>query len=242
MPVATRFGRLVVLLAGTVLAGCAGLGPQPGAPSLEATHGAGTPGWQRIRFFTVWPAGEDPNWYVDALLAHQVVGPVLRRHRDEIALWRFHRRANRDAAGHSLSFLSYASAATNDAVCAEVRSAPLVRQLVQERVLETLVCAPNGTRIEATSDPSWPPEIQRSWPYFIMGVSETWLGLIDGYGQQAPPKDPADLEETLERFRAIEDAVSAAWAEEGGHAYLHHLNAVFGYRPVYIHERRLQRF
>ena len=29
-------------------------------------------------------------------------------------------------------------------------------------------------RLEDTSDQEWPVEIQRSWPYFIMGVSQSW--------------------------------------------------------------------
>ncbi len=32
--------------------------------------------------------------------------------------------------------------------------------------------------IDDTSDPRWSPSIQRSWPYFIMGVSRTWLHLV----------------------------------------------------------------
>jgi hypothetical protein len=31
--------------------------------------------------------------------------------------------------------------------------------------------------IADTSDPSWPPSLQQSWPYFIMGVSVMYLDL-----------------------------------------------------------------
>jgi hypothetical protein len=235
-------GPGLALVCATVLAGCASLAPVPPAQPSQSTHSHPGQAWQRIRFFHHWPEGEDPAWHVDALVAHRVVGPALARHRDEIALWRFHRRANGDAAGHSLSFLAYAPASTNDALCTELRSDPLVRQLIQERVLDKLVCSADGGEIDATSDPSWPLELQRTWPYFIMGVSETWLRLIDEYARAAEPGDPANLHGALQRYREIEDRVSATWTDEGAHAFLHHLNGIFGYEPVYVYPRKLQRF
>ncbi len=243
---ATAAKQLLALFGAALVAACSSLAPIPPAQPIRAPEAGVGHVWQRVRFYVHWPKGEEPHWYVDALLAHRVVGPALARHRSEIELWRFHRRANRDSAGHSLSFLSFAPPAVNAELCAELRSDPLVQRLLQARVLDKLVCTgpPPGKagQIDATSDPHWTPELQRAWPYFIMGVSETWLELIDEYAREAGPEEPANVKQALERYREIEDRVSHTWTEEGGHAFLHHLDALFGYEPVYVRERHLQRF
>lgn len=84
-----------------VLAGCACAPVQP-LPALNSAPTLRDPVdlmWQRIRFHIHWNTEKEPDWHVDAMLAHRVVGPVLQRERESIALWRFHRRAGDDAAG-----------------------------------------------------------------------------------------------------------------------------------------------
>jgi hypothetical protein len=85
--------------------------------------------------------------------------------------------------------------------------------------------------IEATSDPNWSPILQKAWPYFIMGVSQTWLDLIARYAGDGGKK-PMTVTEALAFYREIGLQVDATWKKEGGHAFLHHLNAIFGYGPV----------
>lgn len=36
--------------------------------------------------------------------------------------------------------------------------------------------------------------------------------------------------------------LTALWQNEGRHAFLHHLNALFGYEPILIIEKRPMRF
>ncbi len=40
----------------------------------------------------------------------------------------------------------------------------------------------------------------------------------------------------------MNDAVDDMWRQEGRHAFLHHLNAVFGYQPLVIYEKKLLTF
>jgi hypothetical protein len=66
-----------------------------------------------------------------------------------------------------------------------------------------------------------------------MGVSETWLRLIDEQVRDAAAADAApSLPRLLERYRRANEAVTGIWEGEGHHAFLHHLNALFGYVPV----------
>jgi len=43
-------------------------------------------------------------------------------------------------------------------------------------------------------------------------------------------------------YREISQEVEATWRNEGGHAFLHHLNALFGYGPVNLPGKIEMRF
>jgi hypothetical protein len=78
--------------------------------------------WWRVSFKHHWADDTEPLWHQDALLAHQIVAPALERYRDQIKLWRFHRRAARDGAGHRFSFLFYATVETADSIYQAVKN------------------------------------------------------------------------------------------------------------------------
>ena len=94
--------------------------------------------------------------------------------------------------------------------------------------------------------------MQRAWPYFAMGVSQLWLSLIDQHiASMAPNRGYVfaeesftedDVEALIELYQHIDEKLVATWESEGGHALLHHLNALFGYGEVAIYERRMIRF
>ena len=77
--------------------------------------------------------------------------------------------------------------------------------------------------------------MQRAWPYFIMGVSKLWLELIRELG-----RDPDLPSQPLARYAALSERVDRHWREEGGHALLHHLNAMFGYRELEVVRRKVE--
>ena len=63
--------------------------------------------WWSIAFRMRWDPEQTPDWYLDALLADQVCAPALAEFDPPISLWRFHRRAADDEAGHRFSLLVY---------------------------------------------------------------------------------------------------------------------------------------
>ena len=90
--------------------------------------------------------------------------------------------------------------------------------------------------VGASSDPLWDPRLAKTWPYFIMGVSQHWLALIEAVEAELPQrgKNGKALPDLLERYRRISREIDELWREQGQHAYLHHLNALFGYQPLLI--------
>jgi len=226
------------------LAGCAA---QPVPPATASgAHGGGSfaarhPYWWYVRFRLHWPKGEEPPWYPDLFIADRVVGPVLGAEQGKIALWRFHRRAARDGAGRQFSFIFYTSPAEAREINAQIAANPLLAQWQRQGVTETVMyddpAKPQRPGIGDTSDKSWTPEMQRAWPYYIMGVSRLWLELIREYGHgRNLPRSPK------ERYMAINQKIDRLWRDEGGHALLHHLSAVFGYQEISVVRRELMRF
>lgn len=194
-------------------------------------------GWWYARFQMAWPENEDPRWHTDLILAHKVLAPIIAQHRDGIGLWRFHRRAARDQAGHQFSFIFYAPPQIARQVFDRLNSDPFLDEMKAGGVLLQAHCDDTASvakpHPEDTSDRRWSLPVQRSWPYYIMGVSEMWLRMISEIVEQHPPAmRPRSLQEDLAFYRKVEESVTAAWKKEGCHAYLHHLNAIFGYEPL----------
>jgi hypothetical protein len=197
--------------------------------------------WWYVRFRMHWPEGEEASWYPDLWLADRLLGPVLEAEAASIDLWRFHRRAARDGAGRQFSFIFRATPVTAARINARIGNDPLVHRMQRDGILSQVVfedpARPQRPGIGDTSDSAWSPEMQRAWPHFIMGVSRLWLELIRELQQGSDwPLEPA------QRYAAISDSVDAHWRNEGSHALLHHLNAIFGYREVQILRRELLRF
>jgi len=193
--------------------------------------------WWRCNFKNVWPDDKRPDFVIDLLLAHAVVSPVLSQHIKDIPYWRFHRRAARDQAGHQFSLLFYSKPEVASSVFSAISKSEILQSAnaanLVEKVMMDNPSYPGSSDIEATSDDSWSLELQKTWPSFIMGVSSLWLGLIEEYFQEAP-QDYTDIHELLEKYRTIDAEIGEIWKKEGQHALLHHLNAVFGYKPLRI--------
>jgi hypothetical protein len=204
-------------------------------------------GWWTAAFSVTWPEDVEPRWHVDSLVAHRVVRPVLSQHEGNIILWRFHRRAVRDKAGHRFSFFFYCSSDTARMVFdglqanQDLQTMKAAGIIMEDTYDDTDKV--NKPRVEDTSDPNWPKVVRRAWPYFIMGVSQTWLDLVALVSGDTPDGEPSvPLEDMLAFYKEIDSSVEALWRENGGHAFLHHLNGMFGYQNVFVYEKRLMTF
>lgn len=229
---------LIILLSTTLLAACSTSTPRTNEPvSISAAiTDDGSLAWRSCRFRIAWPE-EEPNWGVDLLLAHRIVGPVVISFGNTLQRWRFHRRANRDEAGHQFTFMFYTRSSQAQDIIAQIEQNPLREQLLEENILEFAECdSPNNTSqplISDASDPNWPDSIQKHWPSYIMGVSSLWLGLID----EAITSKGIEVTNTNGLIRLYNEAngtVTSLWQQYGEHAFLHHLSAVFGYEHLLI--------
>ena len=200
-------------------------------------------GWWQARYRINWPPNTDPIWYPDLYIAHQILKPVLLVHQNDIFLWRFHRRAARDDAGRQFSFIFFSSPNTAQNVFQSIRSNPMTDNLKFSGLVDDIIyddptklTRPN---IEDTSDKNWSAAIQKAWPYYIMGVSQMWLELI---GQLADEKmqsnPPISMKEIESFYGQVDETMTNLWQKQGRHAFMHHLNALFGYKPLIYWEKR----
>lgn len=191
--------------------------------------------WWQARFSTPLADQEKPRWVSDLMVADLVIEPVIQEYAASLALWRFHRRAVHDGNGHVFSFIFYADHQSAEQVFAEIeRSADLarLRQHGLVAAYEHDLAAANPRRPPgATSDASWPQSLQEVWPAYIMGASVTWLGLINQH-IDAGGAGERDFAELVAEYEQVEAAIAELWRNEGQHAFLHHLNALFGYEPL----------
>lgn len=229
--------------------GCATTGrSKPAAEDTAKQASQSEPmGWWYARFKIDWPAHTEPQWFVDTMLACELILPVIEEDRNEIVLWRVHRRAAPDAAGHQFSFIFYATSKVAARVFKTINANPLGPELQASGILVSINCDNTAgnqkPNIEDTSDRNWSPLLQRSWPYFIMGVSELWLTLLTQVSEAEPPgSKPATLDEKLDLYRRVDQTVQTLWRQQGGHALLHHLNAIFEYEPLMVDKSKAMSF
>lgn len=237
-----RFGwvEVLILMVG-LLGGCAlpSVTPKPVEMVLNPIDDIES--WWYVRFRLMWPEGENAPWWPDLLLADRVLGPILDNESAELSLWRFHRRAARDEAGRQFTFIFRAKAAVAMRINARIAADPLLIQLLRTGTVQSVnyedPSYPQRLGVGDTSDKRWSPDMQVVWPYFIMGVSRFWLELIREIQKTGEwPETPKA------RYIALSEAIDMRWRDEGGHALLHHLSAVFGYQELLVAPRKLVRF
>jgi hypothetical protein len=224
------------------LAGCTTVtqAPKPVRTAVSPETQAQQAGWWYLRFRLERDDEGGVNSFLDALIADQLLSDLIERHQADIGLWRFHRRWPDDTTGHQFSFVFYAPGPLAANLVTEVERHPLLAQLDADGHLAELrldrAPADRAADPAATSDPSWPPDIQREWPKFIMGASRMWLGLV-----QTEAARHGDLA-AYERYRVVEEALDELWYHEANHAFFHHLSALFGYKPMRVIRREIMTF
>lgn len=202
--------------------------------------------WWQLKFRLVWPDDEEPDFSRHLLIAEQLLLPVIVQYQPQLPLWRLHRRAGRGGAGHQFSLIFYSDRLTAAQISEQVESAPLSRWLIENEMIEEIRFVQRSPeelgRLELTSDPAWPIEIQRSWPYFIMGASQTWLMLVQELSAKNALAGTVDYNKLLLHYEEVNQRMNTLWRENGQHAYFHHLSALFGYQPLVIRTSELQTF
>ena len=193
--------------------------------------------WHQVRFFLDWPADREPAVPVVLLLAQRIVGPAIATHGSSIYLWRLHQRAVRDGGGHQLTFFAFMPPLAFASMETGVKDSLLLRELLSNGIVTSvnarIADGEHTDELGGISDQKWPSQIQSAWPFFANGASATWLAMVDTFATQRCP-EAMSYTELLPCFERVSADLDVLWRMHGQHAFLHHLNAIFSYRPLYI--------
>lgn len=225
-----------MLLLALVLNACATWAPasiveQQQQVQVEPKSKSGN-GWYAVRFSILWEKGKEPQWYIGTLITGEIISPLLRQSQQEIACWRIHRRAVRDKTGHVLSFIFYSSESDASMIYQGFKDHRLLAELITEHQVDRVeydsLYRNIQIKIADTSDPSWPENMRSSWPFFMMGVSQMWLEQIRSF-----KKEDLSEPDMQQRYMTIQSRITALWQQQGQHALLHHLSALYAYEPLF---------
>jgi len=153
-------------------------------------------------------------------------------------MWRVHRRAADDASGHRFSFIYYASPEVFKRVKSSMNNHESANIIRDSGILLDLLHNEEGLEIESTCDPSWPLSLRKSWPYYIMGVSQMALDLIENLRTSPRPAlDISSIHQQELYYTQLMIKQKEVWQNWGSTAFFHHINAIFGYEPLIAQPR-----
>ena len=90
-----------------------------------------------------------------------------------------------------------------------------------------------GTGIDGSGDRHWPQEISESWPYFINGACEAIMEMLKLMASTYWLFDePSNILRIEDVYKKVDERLEYIWYYHGGHSFLHHLNALFGYNRL----------
>jgi hypothetical protein len=115
---------------------------------------------------------------------------------------------------------------------------PTIGILQAAGLLREVVCISSGSEIESSSDAKWPLPVQQAWPFYIMGASRMVLELVERLRTHPRPSyDDLPIEVYATYYMHIVELLTHTWQNHGRHAFLHHLNALFGYVALEVPTR-----
>lgn len=191
--------------------------------------------WHFINFKIKWDKKFPVNnFFVDLIIIDLIIYPLLEIFEQNLILWRIHRSATED--GHILRFIFYTSPEIAKDIYESMQRTKFYA-LVKENYVEEITQQEGSQGVEGAGDGSWPKEINRAWPYYIMGVSTMFLELIKEVKQSIT--DEVKEGGTEEYYKEIEKKIDELWFKYGCHSFIHHLSAVVGYKPMIAQVRAI---
>lgn len=190
--------------------------------------------WYYFRF-RVNDRNEEARWWIDLFILNEIVNKIVKVFNPD--LWRIHRRAIGDNSGHQVSFLYYTDKKRYKEVDKYIKNNKSFKLLYNpdNPILSDYIVFKDNEDIGGTSDRHWCKGIRDSWPFFIQGASKAFLELLDSVVTDYTHIYDYNYDNILEiegLYMKVDKKIGDIWYYEGGHAFLHHLSAIFGYKNI----------
>ena len=185
--------------------------------------------WYGFHFRIPYKKNKPVKSWVDIYIIDVLFRQILYIHKERINLWRFHRRWNDDKTGHQLTLFCYINERGAKGIDTIIKNSKALKLIKTNRNLKRYFYKNYGNNIESTCDKKWVNEIQQTWPYFINGMSEMILRMI----QLVKENTVREIDDDVESFYIrVNKRLIKIWRKEGRHAFFHHISALFGYDPI----------
>ena len=200
--------------------------------------------WQGVRFVLKKPTPNSAVSHLDLLLADRVVRDCIQVHAAGIRCWRIHRRfgdSSPNGGDHIFSFYLYSSRDTFTQIRQHIEQSAIAKSLVETGQLLRVIFEEEDTDplrsrslFGFTSASEWSQEVQESWPYFAMGLSQELLAMIQSCRTKLGESSELSMPDSISNYAAIENRIDEIWFNEGQAFVLHQSSAMFGYSPTLI--------
>lgn len=201
--------------------------------------------WYFYRFRFNYNFDKSPKWWLDLFIIDRIFRVIIESKgiNYQIKLWRFHRRAEKDKAGHQTTLLCYTTCRDSVVIDNIIKTIPSFKLLSDSNFLREYFVEEGGENIDGSGDGHWIKEIRQSWPHFIQGASKSILEMLKLINEGF--YSPGDLDNILdieEFYQKVNERFVHIWYSQGGHAFLHHLNALFGYEMTKVRQTIITSF
>lgn len=200
--------------------------------------------WYRINLKLKCKDISNPEFFVALAILDLLFVPAVKTFRKDLECWRFHWSSTNED-GHRLKLFFKTSHQKADEIikfinsldfCAFAKKEYLETQEIKYEVFGQA----NNTKIEVISDEGWPEEIQKSWPYFIMGASDMVIALIEEVKKKQKDELNQDDKTKLEEYyKKVEVDIALVWKGYGNHAFFHHLALLLGDKEIILGTTRV---
>ncbi len=181
----------------------------------------------------------NPEFFVALAILDLLFAPAVKKFRKDFECWRFHWSSTQND-GHRLKFFFKTSSKKageitkfiNDlGFCAFAKSEYIETEEIKSEIFGQ---CESSSKIETISDENWPGEIQKSWPHYIMGVSDMAIALVEEAKKKQEELNQSDKVKLEEYYKKVEVDVALMWKKYGNHAFFHHLALMLGNKEIAV--------
>jgi hypothetical protein len=179
-----------------------------------------------------------PDSPLHLLIANEILRPVIESPDGEPWLWKFLRMSDPETGIHTFTFSFYGPQKLCSELIGHVYADETYRELKEQGYLELagqedLAIIRRGAEIKDIGDDSWPEEIRQVWPYYMHGVSRTWLKMAETCAESLRARMPHNtFDEKVNFYNHVKRLVTERWIRYGWASMLNPLNGMFGHKYI----------
>lgn len=195
--------------------------------------------WHRISFKIKWDRNSPPRFFIDLIIIDLLINSTIKKFKSNLECWTFHRSASpRHDDGHVLKLNVYTTPEIASKILDHIKFNEDYNRIKNYFEETEVKLEDMGTELKVISGGiNASQEILESWPYYIKGTCDMFVNLIEEIKKSKSDKINKDNQKQLEEYyKEIEKEIDDKWLG-GQNAFLHHLGAIFGYKPIYFISR-----